>query len=73
MAQQKLQQELQASDIKHKQKMQQEFQNHQLRLQMIKEAGQQKMVMQAQQAMGQIASKDAEVQQRLARLKASSI
>jgi hypothetical protein len=73
LEQQKLQQELQMNDIKHKQKLQQEFQNHTLRLQMIKEAGQQKMVMQAQDAMGKIASRDAEVQQRMNRLRASSI
>lgn len=73
LAQQKLQQELQMNDIKHKQKLQQEFQNHTLRLQMIKEAGQQKMVMQAQDSMGKIASRDAEVQQRMNRLRASSI
>jgi hypothetical protein len=40
---------------------------------MIKESGQQKMIMQAQEAMGKIASKDAEVQQRMSRLRASSI
>jgi len=72
-AQQKLQQELQANEMKHKQKLQHEFQNHALRLQMIKEAGQQKMVMQAQQAMGKIATKDAEVKQHMARLRAQSI
>jgi len=72
-AQQKLQQELEGNEMKHKQRMQHEFQNHMLRLQMLKESGQQKMVMQAQQAMGKIASKDAEVQQRMARLRASSI
>lgn len=72
-AQRKLQQELQANEMKHKQKLQHEFQNHQLKLQMIKEAGQQKMIMQAQDAMGKIASKDAEIQQRIARLRASSI
>lgn len=71
--QQKLQMELQANDIKHKQRLQQEFQNHSLRLQMLKETGEQKMVMQAQNAMSKIASKDAEVQQRLSRLKAQSI
>jgi Skp family chaperone for outer membrane proteins len=71
--QQKLQQELQMNDLKHKQKLQQEFQNHSMRLQMIKESGQQKMVMQAQDAMSKIASRDAEVQQRMARLRASSI
>ena len=72
-AQQKLQQELQANEMKHKQKMQHEFQNHALRLQMIKEAGQQKMVMQAQQSMGKIATQDAEIQQRMNRLRAQSI
>lgn len=71
--QQKIQQELQMNDIKHKQKLQQEFQSHSMKLQMIKEAGQQKMVMQAQDAMSKIASRDAEVQQRMARLRASSI
>jgi hypothetical protein len=72
-AQQKLQQELEGNEMKHKQKLQHEFQSHQLKLQMIKEAGQQKMIMQAQDAMGKIATKDAEVAQRMARLRASSI
>ena len=72
-AQQKLQQELQANEMKHQQKLQHEFQNHMLKLQMIKEAGQQKMIMQAQDSMGKIATKDAEVMQRMARLRASSI
>jgi len=69
----KLQREMQEADVKHKQKLQQEYANHALRLKMIKEAGQQKQILKSQEAMGRIAMKDAEVRARMARLKASSI
>lgn len=71
--QSKVQMDLQESEVKHQQKMQQDMQNHMMRLQMIKEAGEQKQVMQSQAAMGKIVSKDAEIQQRLARLRAQNI
>ena len=71
--QSKVQMDLQENQMKHQQKMQQDFQGHMLKLQMIKEAGEQKQVMQSQAAMGKIVSKDAEVQQRLARLRAQNI
>lgn len=72
-AEQKLAQEMQASEAKHQQKMQHDWQGFMAKLEMIKQAGQQKMIMSAQEAMSRIATKDAEVQQRLARLRASSI
>jgi hypothetical protein len=72
-AQQKLQQELQANEMKHQQKMQHEMQLQLLKLDGIKKAGEQKMVITAQEAMGKIAMKEAEIQQRMNRLRATSI
>lgn len=71
--QSKVAMDLQESELKHQQEMQQTMQNHMLKLQMIKEAGEQKQVMQSQEAMGKIVSKDAEIQQRMARLRAQNI
>jgi len=73
MAQKKLQQELQASDMKHRQKMTQEMQIGLLRLAQIKQSGEAKMVAAAQQAMAGIVAKDADAQAKLQRAKASMV
>jgi hypothetical protein len=69
----KTQQELQASDMKHKQKMQQEMQLGLLRLSQIKQTGEAKMVAEAQKAMASLVSKDAEANAKLQRAKASML
>lgn len=65
--QQKTQQEMQASDAKHKQKMGQEMELGLLRLKQIKQSGEAKMVAQAQAAMAGMVSKDAEAKAKLQR------
>jgi hypothetical protein len=61
----KVQKEMQLDEMKHQNKMKQEWQNHTLRLEMIKQAGQQKQVLASQDAMSKIVSKDAEAQLKL--------
>lgn len=65
--QQKTAQEMQASDMKHKQKVGQEMELGLLRLKQIKQAGEAKMVAQAQEAMAGMVSKDAEAKAKLQR------
>jgi hypothetical protein len=72
-AEQKLGQEMKASDMKFQQKMSQEMQLGLLRLQNIKQAGQAKMVTEAQKAMSGLVAKDAEATAKLQRMKASQI
>ena len=69
----KVEQEMRASDLKHKQEMQQNWQKHMAKLDEIKAVGQQKMVIEAQKAMGKVAERDVEVQERMNRLRASQI
>lgn len=67
------QQDMQRSDQKHKQDLQQNMEVQLQKLQFVKQAGEQKQVMAAQEAMGKVAMKDAEIQQRLRELRARSI
>jgi hypothetical protein len=69
----KLEQEMRSSQLKHDQEMQQNWQKHMAKLEEIKQTGQQKMVIEAQKAMGKIAERDVEVQERMSRLRASQI
>ena len=64
---------MKASDMKFQQKMSQEMQLGLLRLQNIKQAGQAKMVAEAQKAMSGLVAKDAEATAKLQRMKASQI
>ena len=70
---QKTKQEMQASDMKHRQRMQQEIALGLLRLQQIKESGQWKRVAEAQKAMSGLVAKDAEAQSKLQRMKATQL
>ena len=65
--QQKTQQEMQASDAKHKQKVGQEMEIGLLRLKQIQQTGEAKMVAQAQSAMAGMVTKDAEAKAKLQR------
>jgi aspartate oxidase len=69
----KTEQEMKMSDMKHQQKMTHEMQLGLLRLQNIKQAGEAKMVAEAQKAMSGLVSKDAEATAKLQRMKMSQI
>ena len=69
----KLSEEMRASKLKHDQQMQQDWQKHMATLEQIKQTGQQKMSIEAQRAMGKVAERDVEVQERMNRLRASQI
>ena len=69
----KLSEEMRASKLKHDQQMQQDWQKHMATLEQIKQTGQQKMIIEAQRAMGKVAERDVEVQERMNRLRASQI
>lgn len=64
---QKTQQELQSNEAKHSQKLQHIFQEGLLKLNLQKQAGQQKMVLASQDALSKIAVKEAEGQQAMKR------
>ena len=70
---QKLQQEIKSSDLKHQQKMQQTMQLGLLKLQQIKESGEYKRVAEAQKNIAGMVAKDADSQAQLQRIKASQI
>jgi len=71
--QSKVQMDMKEDQARHQQKMQQDFQGHLLKLRMIKESGEQKQVMQSQDAMSNIVEKDAANQLRLERMRAQNI
>lgn len=71
--QSKVAQDMQESDARHQQKMQQDFQTHLQRLAMIKQSGEQEQVMTSQKAMSNIVEKDAANQLRLERMRAQNI
>jgi hypothetical protein len=71
--QSKVQMEMQENDAKHQQKLKQDWQGHMMRLEMIKQAGQQKQVLASQDAMSKIVSKDAESQRAIQQAKSKLI
>lgn len=68
-----LQMKLQEKEMLHKQKMQQAMEAHMVKLEMLKQVGQQAQVQAAQKAMSSIIARDAETQAKMTRLKASQI